>query len=354
MVLAVVVDASNINRSHVPQATVPLWLSRMATIVSIAMLVTAMTALARAAALGDALDDRARFDSYRVYRVVPHNEDQLTVLKHLQKSLDELDFWKGPGRVGVPVDIMVPPHLLPDFEDTIKGNNMNGDLYIKDVQRLVDQQTNVGRSGHFSWSDYHRLDEIYAWLDALEEQYPDIVTVIVGGSTYEGRQIKGVKVSFKSGNPGVFLEGGIHAREWVSPATVTYILNQLLTSDEPRIRDIAQNFDWYIFPVFNPDGYEYTHTTNRLWRKTRSPTSDTCHGVDPNRNWGFHWKDGGSSSDPCSNHYAGPEAFSEIETRSMSQYITSIADKIDVYLAFHSIREYNLSIALQLTSCHNS
>jgi hypothetical protein len=51
--------------------------------------------------------------------------------------------------------------------------------------------------------------QIYAWLDSLAETYPGVVTPIVGGKSYEGRQIKGVKVSYKPGNPGVILEGGL-------------------------------------------------------------------------------------------------------------------------------------------------
>jgi hypothetical protein len=51
--------------------------------------------------------------------------------------------------------------------------------------------------------------QIYAWLDSLAETYPGVVTPIVGGRSYEGRQIKGVKVSYKPGNPGVILEGGL-------------------------------------------------------------------------------------------------------------------------------------------------
>jgi len=54
---------------------------------------------------------------------------------------------------------------------------------------------------------------------------------------------------------------GIHAREWISSATVTYILNKLLTSDNPVIQDLARSFDYYVFPIVNPDGYVYTHTT---------------------------------------------------------------------------------------------
>ena len=39
--------------------------------------------------------------------------------------------------------------------------------------------------------------------------YPGVVTPVIGGFSYEGRQIKGVKVSFKAGNPVVIFEGGV-------------------------------------------------------------------------------------------------------------------------------------------------
>ena len=45
-----------------------------------------------------------------------------------------------------------------------------------------------------------------------------------------------------------------------------------------------------VVPVFNVDGYEWTWTNDRLWRKTRSKHLDgLCYGVDPNRNWPFKW-----------------------------------------------------------------
>lgn len=42
----------------------------------------------------------------------------------------------------------------------------------------------------------------------------------------------------------------------------------------------------YFLPVVNPDGYEYTHVKDRLWRKNRKPTRQ-CTGTDLNRNFGW-------------------------------------------------------------------
>ncbi|GLG98824.1 Zinc carboxypeptidase A 1, partial [Gryllus bimaculatus] len=118
--------------------------------------------------------------------------------------------------------------------------------------------------------------------------------------------------------------------------TATYLINELLTSDNAGIRNISEHFDWYIVPSTNPDGYEYTHSTYRMWRKTRSP-GDRCYGADPNRNWGIEWNnDLGSSSNECSETYRGKGIFSEPETKSLSEYLTNMKDELLVYLCFHS------------------
>jgi murein tripeptide amidase MpaA len=48
------------------------------------------------------------------------------------------------------------------------------------------------------------------------------------------------------------LYSGIHAREWISPATVSYFIQQLV--EVPANAKLLQNVDWYIMPVMNPDG----------------------------------------------------------------------------------------------------
>lgn len=66
---------------------------------------------------------------------------------------------------------------------------------------------------------------------------------------------------------------GIHAREWISPAVAMFIIKQLVERYE-TFKPVVDAVDWYILPMMNPDGYEYTHSSDRLWRKSRSQTED--------------------------------------------------------------------------------
>lgn len=159
---------------------------------------------------------------------------------------------------------MVAPNHLDEFTELMNATDMSYEMYVEDVQRLIEQEQHssaIRQAGSFGWTSYHTLDEIYAWMDQLAKDHPDNVELLVGGRTYQGREIRGVKLSFGSEKPGVFVEGGIHAREWITPATVTYLIDQFLNSKEPEIRQLAQSHDWYMFPSFNPDGYVYTHTS---------------------------------------------------------------------------------------------
>ena len=49
-----------------------------------------------------------------------------------------------------------------------------------------------------------------------------------------------------------FYFSGIHAREWISPATATYIMREL--AENKNNADLIDFFDFYILPVANPDG----------------------------------------------------------------------------------------------------
>lgn len=70
---------------------------------------------------------------------------------------------------------------------------------------------------------------------------------------------------------------------------------KLVEEESSNVTQLRDAFDWYIQPSVNPDGYEYTWTTNRMWRKTRKPNQDSeCIGTDGNRNFEIGW--GGSKN----------------------------------------------------------
>ncbi|EAT39609.1 AAEL008600-PA [Aedes aegypti] len=287
--------------------------------------------------------DRVRFDNYRVYDVSVDNDEQLKVLQYLEQFSDGYSFWESPVQTNMNLKMVVPPHKVGDFEEMTERLNMKSSLTVNNLQELVDneQPKRVARAG-FTWENYHTLEEMYEWFDELVAQYGSILTIESYGVSHENREMKAIKLSKNSGNPGIFLESNIHAREWITSATATWILNELLTSSDPTVQNLANNYDWYILPVINPDGFAYSKDVNRMWRKNRYPHSILCYGVDMNRNFPGHWMEGGASSNPCSDTFAGPFEGSEIETQNVMNYFLKYKDRIDLYLSFHSYGQYML------------
>jgi len=212
---------------------------------------------------------------------------------------------------------------------------------------------------HMSWDEYHRLDTIYGWMERMSIEHPKKTKLYKIGQSVEGRDLRVLRIGTRDGRfrrrqgrnkPAIFIEGGIHAREWISPASVTYMMDQLVNN--PRLLSLTDEFDFYFLPVTNPDGYEYSHTNDRLWRKNRAknPASfGICRGVDLNRNFGYRWGSGVNVFDPrpgsplaCMDTYIGPTAFSEPETQAVRDFILQRSGQIQAYFGFHSFGNYIL------------
>merc|ERR550517_1083019 len=73
-----------------------------------------------------------------------------------------------------------------------------------------------------TWTEYHPLEDMYTYLDYLEAEF-DFVTTEEIGQSGEGRPMRVAKICRGEcgSKPAVWIDGGIHAREGVSPPTTT-------------------------------------------------------------------------------------------------------------------------------------
>ena len=218
-----------------------------------------------------------RYDNYKVFRVNIPNDMSADFILNLPSYVD---IWAEP-RVGHHSDIMVAPQHLQAIEDNLKRANMDYSIMIQNVQTLIDiQNTKISkelipkaRAGHpMTWDEYHSLADIEAYMYYLVETFPDIVSIEEIGTTYEGREMRVLKIC-KGGvcgqKPGIWVDGGIHSREWVAMSTATFMMEELVENSDQYPAELLEKLDWYILPVLNPDGYEYSRTSHRFWRKSR-------------------------------------------------------------------------------------
>eukprot|EP00090_Calanus_glacialis_P035855 TRINITY_DN6115_c0_g1_i1.p1 TRINITY_DN6115_c0_g1~~TRINITY_DN6115_c0_g1_i1.p1 ORF type:complete len:424 (-),score=112.63 TRINITY_DN6115_c0_g1_i1:138-1409(-) len=297
-----------------------------------------------ALALHDSVIDVESFTGFQVYRAYAKDQSDASYLQTLRTIREHYDYWTEV-RINGPVDIMVPPGKQEQLETDLELKGISYEIMIPDVQKLIELEKLAAPSKGapntkhaMTWDDYHTLEDMYTYLDYLEETF-DFVSTEVIGQSFEGRDMRVVKVC-RGGcgdKKAVWIDGGIHAREWVSPAAVTWMLMELVENDAAHT-DLTEGLDWYFLASANPDGYAFSRDHNRMWRKTRSDNGGIlhCKGVDANRNWGFHWNEGGSSNDKCSDTYHGPSAFSEVENVAVSNFLLTIKDSLIFYNSIHS------------------
>ncbi|XP_074051231.1 carboxypeptidase A4-like [Macrotis lagotis] len=276
------------------------------------------------------------FNGHQVFQIKAQDENQINKLKDLVNMENfKLNFWKLPATPQRTVDILIPSTSLKPVRSFLESHGLEYSVSIEDLQALFDEEIkemtyNRGKersNGNFNYGAYHSLEEIYQEMDRIACHYPNLVSRLEIGHSFEKRPLYVLKFSTGQGKrPAIWLNTGIHAREWITHATGIWMARKIASDygNEPNITSILDHMDIFLMPVVNPDGYVYTQTKNRIWRKTRSHIpGNKCVGVDPNRNWDVNFSGKGGSDDPCSEIYRGPNPFSEVEVKSVVDFIKS-------------------------------
>jgi len=238
-----------------------------------------------------------------------------------------MDFWASYG--------VTPKVVVPDVSVLV-------DRSMKEIQDApaIDWKAVADDPNQFPLNQYHTHSEINAWLQAVQTTYSSFVSIMSLGKTLQGRDMMFLKIGTpRAGKPALWIDAGIHAREWVADATALYTISQLVNGYATTYKTLLDAIDIYVAPSVNPDGYEYSRLSDRNWRKTRSGPRSGCYGVDPNRNWSFHWGESGVSNSPCSEIYDGPSPFTEPNCINMKKFLDANAASIKGVLTVHSYGE---------------
>ncbi|KAI9167966.1 zinc carboxypeptidase [Paramyrothecium foliicola] len=204
------------------------------------------------------------------------------------------------------------------------------------------------------------VGEVHTALKGLANAFDDVEIFTAPHPTFENRSVHGVVI----GEPRVFIQSGIHARERGGPDNVIYFVADLLHaraagsglrygsrsySNDDVVRALSAGL--VVVPLINPDGVAYDQRTDTCWRKNRNTTSAydgdlMTIGVDLNRNYDFLWDytkafsleadlSAASSDDPWSEVFHGLSPFSEAETRN-SAWVMRKHPQLSWYLDLHS------------------
>ncbi|XP_016955122.1 carboxypeptidase B [Drosophila biarmipes] len=223
-----------------------------------------------------------------------------------------------------------------------------------------------GSLGNPFWSrpqyqtdDYYTYEEIQEYLKGLAGSYGNRVKLTDIGKTHQDRNLTTITISNGDGRRGknvIFIDAGIHGREWITHTSALNIIDQLVVNFEAN-KELLKDYDWVILPLVNADGYTYSRSGKvftdeaincgalnskdhdiKCWRKNLRPRRNGCVGTDINRNFGYAWGKGDSSPYSCSITYKGPYKFSEPESQALQKVLLDLVSSRRgiLYLTLHS------------------
>ncbi|XP_019792112.1 carboxypeptidase B2 [Tursiops truncatus] len=289
------------------------------------------------------------FQSGQVLTALPRTSRQVQILQNTTTTY-EIVLWQPVTAEFITkskeVHFFVNASDVSNVKARLNESRIPFRVLLENVEDLIRQQTSNDtispRASSSYYEQYHSLSEIYSWIEVMTELYPDMVEKIHIGSSYEKYPLYVLKVSRKEqrAKNAMWIDCGIHAREWISPAFCLWFIASVTRFHEQENlpTSLLRHMDFYVMPVVNVDGYDYTWKKNRMWRKNRSfHENNSCIGTDLNRNFASkHWCEEGASSFSCSETYCGLYPESEPEVKAVADFLRRNINHIKAYVSMHS------------------
>jgi zinc carboxypeptidase len=270
-----------------------------------------------------------RYDDHAVVTAWVDDEIELATLRSIAEEL-----WSehpGPGAI----DARIAPGRLVELD----AAGIAHVVRIANVQTKIDEEharlvAAPDPQADAWYDDFRDYDAVMAKLDEIAAAHAGEVELVDVGDSLEGRAIKGLRIGTAAADaPAVLYTGTMHAREWLATMVTMCVVEALVGGDAVAV-DLRSRIGILVVPIINPDGYEYSWSTDRYWRKN---TRDG-YGVDLNRNWDYEWAVVGASDDPYAEDYHGPSAFSEPESSALRDFILAHPE-ITAHIDFHSFTQ---------------
>lgn len=205
----------------------------------------------------------------RLVRVDISTGADLHRLQILEFSKPGLELWSEQLR-GPFVDV----RATPVGQKVLQDAGLRYAVVIDDLElHWTSLRSSVAGGGFFT--SYQSYEAHVAFLEELAAAHPDLAETFSFGTSVEGRSLAAIRIGKPGPNKsGVLYHGAQHGNEMTGAAAIAFIAQKLLTDydNDPKIRILLDNLDWYLLPIMNPDGYV-------------SGSRYNSRGVDLNRNW---------------------------------------------------------------------
>ena len=174
---------------------------------------------------------------------------------------------------------------------------------------------------------YHSYATLTLDVNAWEDEYPEIVKLLVVGQTEMGRNLWMLQISdwSQENRPDgaakevVYIDGGHHGNEHLGTELAFLVAEHYIegwADGDQTVLDVLATTELHILIMLNADGNDFDTRWN-------------INQVDLNRNYDHYWN-------TCPTTQPGSAAFSESETLANSEYMNEVVPHADLYITMHT------------------